>query len=172
MKRSIKAVVNRNPRGFTIVELLIVIVVIGILATVAVVSYNGITRSANEVAVRAEMSSMAKTLEIGRAGSIGTGSYPASFTTAGLQYNRDHYATDVRNLFYFRGTSSSEPVYAIVAQSKSGKRFYVSSRQSSPKEYTGPWNSSSGDWAMYNYIDDELLGGIASSATIGHMINP
>lgn len=36
----------RQSRGFTIVELLIVVVVIAILATIIVVSYNGITKSA------------------------------------------------------------------------------------------------------------------------------
>jgi len=38
---------NRKGRGFTIVELLVVIVVIGILATITIVSYAGITQKAN-----------------------------------------------------------------------------------------------------------------------------
>jgi prepilin-type N-terminal cleavage/methylation domain-containing protein len=38
---------NKNSKGFTIVELLIVIVVIGILAAITIVSYNGITNKAN-----------------------------------------------------------------------------------------------------------------------------
>lgn len=37
-------IANARSRGFTIVELLIVIVVIGILATVSVVAYNGINK--------------------------------------------------------------------------------------------------------------------------------
>lgn len=41
----------RTQEGFTIVELLIVIVVIGILAAITLVSYNGITSQAKEVAV-------------------------------------------------------------------------------------------------------------------------
>jgi len=39
--------VNRKDRGFTIVELLVVIVVIGILAAITIVSYTGITQRAN-----------------------------------------------------------------------------------------------------------------------------
>jgi general secretion pathway protein G len=37
-----------NQLGFTIVELLVVIVVIGILAAITIVSYTGITAKANE----------------------------------------------------------------------------------------------------------------------------
>ncbi len=37
--------------GFTIVELLIVIVVIGIIATIVVVAYNGVTKSAQQTAI-------------------------------------------------------------------------------------------------------------------------
>lgn len=42
--------------GFTIVELLIVIVVIGILATIVIVAYNGITTRANNERRNADMS--------------------------------------------------------------------------------------------------------------------
>ncbi len=38
---------TRRDRGFTIVELLVVIVVIGILAAITIVSYTGITQKAN-----------------------------------------------------------------------------------------------------------------------------
>jgi len=38
---------NRKDHGFTIVELLVVIVVIGILASITIVSYTGITTKAN-----------------------------------------------------------------------------------------------------------------------------
>ncbi len=50
--------------GFTIVELLIVIVVIGILATISIVSYGGIRRKAAETAIKAELSNAGKELEM------------------------------------------------------------------------------------------------------------
>lgn len=42
-----KKLINSKTSGFTIVELLIVIVVIGILAAITIVSYTGITTQAN-----------------------------------------------------------------------------------------------------------------------------
>jgi prepilin-type N-terminal cleavage/methylation domain-containing protein len=42
---------NRNQNGFTIVELLIVIVVIGILAAITIVAYNGIQQRARNAQV-------------------------------------------------------------------------------------------------------------------------
>lgn len=53
-------------QGFTIVELLIVVVVIAILAAITIVSYNGITKSANEAAAKAELSSLNKAVEMYR----------------------------------------------------------------------------------------------------------
>lgn len=50
--------------GFTIVELLIVIVVIGILAAIVIVAYNGITTSANRAMVASEAKQWAKLFEI------------------------------------------------------------------------------------------------------------
>ena len=41
-------------KGFTIVELLIVIVIIGILAAISIVTYNGVTQKARESAVKQE----------------------------------------------------------------------------------------------------------------------
>lgn len=44
-------------RGFTIVELLIVIVVIAILAAISVISYDGVKEQGNEVAVKSDLTS-------------------------------------------------------------------------------------------------------------------
>lgn len=52
-----------NPRGFTIVELLIVIVVIAILAGITVVAYNGIRARAIDSQSASEFNSIQKALE-------------------------------------------------------------------------------------------------------------
>ncbi len=53
---------RKSTTGFTIVELLIVIVVIAILAAITIVSYNGITASANDANVKAGLSTVAQKL--------------------------------------------------------------------------------------------------------------
>lgn len=50
--------------GFTIVELLIVVVVIAILAAITIVSYNGITTQANASAAKATASTFQKKVEL------------------------------------------------------------------------------------------------------------
>lgn len=49
---------HHTSSAFTIVELLIVIVVIGILATIAIVAFNGVTNRANANAVLSSAQSM------------------------------------------------------------------------------------------------------------------
>lgn len=53
--------------GFTIVELLVVIVIIGILATITVVSYSGITKKAAEATLQADLANASKQLKVYKA---------------------------------------------------------------------------------------------------------
>jgi general secretion pathway protein G len=53
--------------GFTIVELLIVIVVIGILAAITIVAYNGVQSKARTTAVTADLRSIEKAMLLYRA---------------------------------------------------------------------------------------------------------
>ena len=54
--------VRRKQSGFTIVELLIVIVVIGILAGISIVAYSGIQRNAQVSSVRADLENLQKAM--------------------------------------------------------------------------------------------------------------
>lgn len=61
--------------GFTIVELLIVIVVIAVLASITVVAYNGVAMRATVAKVQQDLKSMQKFIELYKADN---GAYPAS----------------------------------------------------------------------------------------------
>ena len=52
--------VSRNFKAFTLIELLVVVAIIGILAAVGVVAYNGYTKSAKESTVRNNFKSVVK----------------------------------------------------------------------------------------------------------------
>lgn len=66
---------GRRSAGFTIVELLVVVVVIAVLASISIVSYNGITHQAREVALKSDLKNSATQLQITQ---IETGAFPAS----------------------------------------------------------------------------------------------
>jgi len=55
---------NTKQTGFTIVELLVVIVVIGILAAITIVAYNGVTARANTAASQTAAGNFAKKAEV------------------------------------------------------------------------------------------------------------
>lgn len=70
--------VGENKHGFTIVELLIVIVVIAILAAIVIVSYNGIALRAKETALKTDLKNGATQVLVIRQES---GSYPSDVST-------------------------------------------------------------------------------------------
>lgn len=66
---------KRTLPAFTIVELLIVIVVIAILATITIVAYNGITGQAKESSLKADLDTASKKLHLVK---VETGEFPSS----------------------------------------------------------------------------------------------
>src|SRR5665648_1025044 len=65
----------RKSSGFTIVDLLVVIVVIGILAAITIVSYTGISSKAVQASLQSDLSNAKKRLDIFY---TDNGSYPAT----------------------------------------------------------------------------------------------
>lgn len=68
---------TKSIRGFTIVELLIVIVVIAILAAISVIAYNGIQQRARDAQRKNDLATIAKSLQVYNVDNgnyIGTGS--------------------------------------------------------------------------------------------------
>jgi prepilin-type N-terminal cleavage/methylation domain-containing protein len=65
---------RKSTSGFTIVELLVVIVVIGILAAITIVSYNGVQQRARVAVAQADLGNMANYLELFKADN---GTYPS-----------------------------------------------------------------------------------------------
>lgn len=127
--------------GFTIVELLIVIVVIAILASISVVAYNGIQSRANDSTVQSNLNSFAKTLAIQN---VDSGTYPEVFSAINnyrAKLSRDAYDQGTFNMPYC--LSADGRSYMMLGRSKSGKMWSIGST-GGLREFTGTWNSGGG----------------------------
>lgn len=160
---------NKN-KGFTIVELLIVIVVIGILAAIVVVAYRGIQDRAYDTSVQNDLANIAKKIKMYN---VENGVYPAGNTqlaTLDIKVNKSAFGshfdngTSTYNLLYCRIPASAPTGFALVAYSRTGKGFQYSSggqlgEYTGPKTGTGPMCTSAGiatsgavsdrDWFYY-----------------------
>lgn len=130
--------------GFTIVELLIVIVVIAILAAISIASYNGIQARAHKVSVTADLSNLSKQLELYRATNTtfpyGSTSNATSLVLNTIRYsvNAGSYAQQGGNMLYITDIGASTGTkYALLAVPKFGTALMVSSWHTAPEPYTG-----------------------------------
>ena len=155
-------IATRN-QGFTIVELLIVIVIIGVLAAISIVAYNGVIGKANDSAVQQDLANIAKRLELYR---TEQGDYPstlAQITTANLSATKGAYGShypyggSVFNLIYCYPSTGSIDRFALVAASRSGNMFQYTPG-GGVKSYTDGWGGGS------TYACNQA--GIASSARL------
>lgn len=74
----------KNHSGFTIVELLIVIVVIGILAAITIVAFNGVQQRANNSKTSSALSTWMKTLNLYK---VDNGRWPGGLVCLGSGYS-------------------------------------------------------------------------------------
>ncbi len=129
---------RKSINGFTIVELLIVIVVIAILAAISIVAYNGIQDRANASSSQSATRQVATKV---RAHTVENGTCPANLSSLGVS------DTASTQYFYSCDVSTSPSEYCLT--SVVGKHnYYMSSSQTSPTfgscyNYL-LWNKSSG----------------------------
>ena len=104
MNKSISA----SKQGFTIVELLIVIVVIAILAAISIVAYNGIQARGKNSAAQSSATAIVKKAEIYK---VEVGNYPLGMSNlTGAPSTATYYVTGI---VYGGSLSNSTPTNAV-----------------------------------------------------------
>ncbi|MCC4268022.1 prepilin-type N-terminal cleavage/methylation domain-containing protein [Microbacterium schleiferi] len=117
------AAASSRGRGFTIVELLIVIVVIAILAAITIVAYNGIQDRAKASAAQAAAKQAYTTIAGYAVEHADT--YPADLATAGLANSGD-------TSYQYRVDNAANPKTFCLTTTKNSVSYFVSNSASSP----------------------------------------
>lgn len=145
---------TQRQRGFTIVELLIVIVVIAILAAISIVAYNGIQDRARQTAATSAARQISDKAEIYF---VENNSYPENLAVIGIE---DSSSTT----YQYRFSASSSDVYCATATS-GNKSAWVSNEQKTPQEGACPGHGSGGTAAVTNLVLNPSLETSTSNLT-------
>lgn len=144
---------NYKKSGFTIVELLIVIVVIGILAAITLVAYNGIRQRATETSIKSDLASAHKKIMLY---SASKDRFPdntdAALNEVEFKLNLSMYN---QTLYCVGGSGAS---YALLVSTAAGKVYVVGSNRAISEYTTYPMSA-------YTSICPALVG--ASNARYG-----
>lgn len=132
-------------RGFSLVEIIIVVAVIGILVGIVTVSYGAFVAQSNNTALRADLVKIGDQIKLvaldnqvipsGGANDSGVGTstdLPGVVVTP----QRDVYDTTVANLLYCAGIDNGDSVFVLLARSISGGQFVFHSERGA-EEFSG-----------------------------------
>lgn len=117
-------------QGFTIIELLIVIVVIGILATISIVAYNGVQDKARLAIVHSDLSNAKKKL---MAYGVEKGNYPSTLTElteAGIKVSSKksyEIRPSYNNFYYCLNKLTNTFAIGVRANVGSNPSYYIAS---------------------------------------------
>ena len=147
-------------RGFTIVELLIVVVVIAILAAITIVSYNGITARANQSAAKASAATVQKKAELYAADS-NTNRYPVAIADTPA-----FPGTDASKTWYYSGITATYSVTALTNAASNSTVRILKCGSGSPTTQTAVTSSTISGLKIF-YWDPVTSSGSEQSINVG-----
>jgi prepilin-type N-terminal cleavage/methylation domain-containing protein len=135
---------NKTTTGFTIIELLIVIVVVAILATISVVAYNGIQNRAADSMSQAEVNQVYKQGKL-HAVEGATEEDDLEYLNTHFKVSPGNYKEDEQYplVVEFRMLGRGTVSYDVYAFSKSGKIFAATDSTGSVTRLDTDWSSVS-----------------------------
>jgi len=181
---------KNNIKGFTIVELLVVVVIIGILAAITIVSYGGITQRATEASIVSDLNNNSKLLKMYQ---VENGSYPLAPLAPGTNCPSNPVSDNNKCLKFSNGNSFTYSVQGSGATQSftltvtNGKTTYEITPDTVPRVSAAPLkptnvrhSKKSGNfygsitWIVYSY---KTLGGVrvysaASIQALGYSVSP
>ncbi len=125
-----------NRGGFSIVELLIVVSVLAILASIVLIAYNAVVSRAQETAVRHDISNIASQLKVE---SVFNRRFPttAQLKTTGIHINKQTYGVNPVGATIFYCVTDDGLNFSIVARVKSSIVLAYLSTTDTVTNYTG-----------------------------------
>ncbi len=148
LSKSKKISILRKGSGFTIVELLVVIVVIGILASITIVSYTNITQRASTATLQSDLSNAAQQIKIFQATSP-SNNYPTANSCPNAGATEICIKTSGSNSIittngYTVNNSANPKYFSIIANNEN--TTYRTTSDSYPTSYTSLATTDPNNW--------------------------
>jgi prepilin-type N-terminal cleavage/methylation domain-containing protein len=127
---------NQPATGFTIVELLVVVVVIGILASIALVSYAGISQRAVASSLQSDLSGSANRLKMFN---VDNGVYPSTIDCAQADSSTNLCLRPSSGSSFTRYNVQNTSPQTFCLQENNGTTYYAIQNDTAPSVTVCPW---------------------------------
>ena len=160
------------PKGFTIVELLIVVVVIGILAAITIVSFNGVQGRSQDASIQSDIRQIVQKVH---SHNVEKGAYPrdlTELTTLGVRISPSAYDKSIQYNLSFCYSNDDVNRFAVHALSRSGAVYMYGSTSGKLERYTGAVSYTSSSYAAFCSLAEPGTNGTSGSGWTGTVWRP
>jgi len=163
---------HKNLNGFTIIELLIVIVVIGILAAITIVAFNGVQGRSQDASIQSDIRQIVQKTH---AYNVEKGNYPRDLTelsTIGVRVAPNAYDTSIQYNLSFCYSTDDVNRFAVHALSRSGAVYMYGSTSGKLERYTGAVSYTGSSYTAFCSLAEPGTTGTSGSGWTGTAWRP